>query len=196
MPIGMSGYIFTLCSNSPIIGHFSAAELRQSGEHVHAMHDLVAHALRRDLAGPTDQERHANPSLQCGEVLPAPRPGPAIPRFEKFRAVVAGEDNDSVVTDAGPVHSVEHLADVAIHLREHVRPFTVAGFARESGIWKRRQVRLRQRDIGEKGFVALRLPFDELDRAPRELGVDQPALSDVVVFQLAAFLTLDRKSVV
>jgi hypothetical protein len=42
-------------------------------------------------------------------------------------------------------------------------------------------VRLRERGIGEEGFARLRLAFHERDRAPRDLGIDQPALPPPIV---------------
>src|SRR3989304_563609 len=57
----------------PVRGHFRAAEFGERGEHVHAMHDLVAHALGGNLAGPANQEGHANSCLHSGGILPAPR---------------------------------------------------------------------------------------------------------------------------
>jgi len=91
---------------------------------------------------------------------------------------------------AQPVHGVEHLADVVIHLGQHVGPVAIAGLAGKGRVRQRRQMRLCEGRIGEEGFSRLRLAFHERDRPPRDFGVDQPALFEVVHFYLAAVLTL------
>jgi hypothetical protein len=53
-----------------------------------------------------------------------------------------------------------------------------------------RQVRLRERRVGEEGFARLRLAFHERDRTARDLGVDQPALLKIVDSHLVALLAL------
>ena len=50
-------------------------------------------------------------SIERGEVLAAPRTGPAVPGADELGAVVAGKDDDRIVTDASPVHGIEHLTE-------------------------------------------------------------------------------------
>ena len=82
---------------------------------------------------PKKHEGNADATFPRGEILAAPWPGLAVPRLDEFRPVVARKDHDGVVADAEPVHGIEHLADIVIHLGEHVRPVAVAGLAAKAG---------------------------------------------------------------
>ena len=64
---------------------------------------------------------------------------PAFPISDEFGPVVAGEDDDGVLTDAQPIDGVEHLADVVIHLGQQVGPVSVAGLAGEGRVRQRRR---------------------------------------------------------
>ena len=174
----------------PVFRHFGAGEFRQRREQVDGVHDLVADASGRHLARPADHERHADAAFPGSEVLALPRSRPSIPVPDEFGPVVAGENHDGVVADAEPVHGIEHLADIVIHLGQHVGPVAVAGLAGECRIRQRRQMRLRHRRVGEEWLLRLDLALHEGDRPPRNLGVDQPPLLEVVHLHIAARLAL------
>src|ERR1017187_8537795 len=174
----------------PVVGHLGASELGEGREHIYTMHDLVANATSRNLPGPANDERDTNAALERGEIRTAPRACPAVPRFEEFRTVVAGEDDDGVVTNAEFVYGVEHLPDVIIHLGQHVCPVAVPGLTGESGIRQPRQMGLGEGHVREERLARLGLLLDERDRALRDLCVNEPTLHKVVVFEGAALFAL------
>src|SRR5882672_53134 len=61
----------------PIVRQLRSEQRGDRREEVDRVHDLVAHAARRHLAGPADHERHANAPFPRREILP--RHGPAQP---------------------------------------------------------------------------------------------------------------------
>ncbi len=79
-----------------------------------------------------------------------PRHGPlsALPGIGRLRAVVAGENDQRVVFDAGFLDGVEDLAGAVVHLGEAIGPIAVAGFAGELRIGQRRHVNQRERNVG------------------------------------------------
>jgi hypothetical protein len=125
--MAMSGYFFTLSSNSATI--FSTGPMIQ----------LSSATLS---------------STSCGFVLAPPRTRPTVVGADEFGSVVAGEDHDRVVANAQPLDGVEHLADVVVHLGQHVRPVAIAGLAGKRRVGERRQVRLRQRRVAKNGRFA------------------------------------------
>src|SRR4029077_8955255 len=81
--------------------------------------------------------------------------GPAVPGPDEFGPVVAGKYHDGVVADAETVHGIEHLADIVIHLSQHVGPVAIAGLAGECRVRQRRQMRLRDGGVGEERLFRL-----------------------------------------
>ena len=72
---------------------------RQSGEQIGHMHDLIALAACLHLARPAHDERHTQAAFHRGVVGARPRASSAAPRAAKLGAVVAGEDEERVVSN-------------------------------------------------------------------------------------------------
>jgi hypothetical protein len=60
------------------------------------------------LARPADQEWNTDTTFQGGEIRAAPWTGPTVPGLNKLCAIVACEDENGVVANAGIIHGVEH----------------------------------------------------------------------------------------
>jgi hypothetical protein len=69
-------------------------------------------------------------------------------------AVIAGENDDGAVSNAGFVYRIKYLADVGIHLRQHVRPLAVAGLSGEGRVAQAGQVRLGKRHVRKEWSVS------------------------------------------
>jgi hypothetical protein len=59
--------------DGPVVRHLGTSEFGKGGEHIYAMHDLVAHLASRNLPGPADEERHTNAAFERGEIRATPR---------------------------------------------------------------------------------------------------------------------------
>ncbi len=119
----------------PITWDFRPSDFGKCGKQVDPMDSFVADAPSGHLARPADHERHPDATFQRGEVLSSPRTCPPIPRLDKFTTVVAGENDNRVVTNTELVDGFKHLANIVIHLGKHVGPVPVASLPRESGVW-------------------------------------------------------------
>src|SRR5277367_6977428 len=124
--------------NRPILWH----EFRgphhpgQRGEPVNCGEHLVRDDTSRDGARPADHGRHSHASLErrVREVAaPGPvRAGPYMWNKSAVR-VVAAEDDDGIVVDAGILDGVQYLTDAVVHLADDVRVQSTAlrGLAHE-----------------------------------------------------------------
>ena len=164
----------------------------ESREQVDDVDDLIAHAAGGDFARPADDERRAKRGLHGGEIGATPRTTVALPGMSGLRAVVAGEDDDRVVFDAGLFDRVEDLAGAIVHLGEAIGPIAVAGLARELGIRQGRHVNQRERDVGEKRLARARVFLDELDGARGDFLFHGPPVIEVEFGDLAGLFTLAR----
>src|SRR5262245_33848797 len=105
-----------------------------------------------------------------------PRHGPAQPSHGLTNSGPLSLVKIPIVSSRIPRRSTPSIVARRRRLGQHVRPVAVPRLAHECGIGQRRQMRLRESDIGEEGLARLRLALHERDRTPRDLGVDQPAL--------------------
>ena len=120
--------------NGAILRNVGSADTGERREEIHDVNDLIADAARGNLAGPTDGEWRPQRGLHGSEVCTSPRAAVAFPRVSGLWTVVAGEDDDGIVFDAGFFDRIEDLARTIVHLGKAVGPIAVAGSAGELGI--------------------------------------------------------------
>src|SRR6266513_5170527 len=99
----------------------------------------------------------ARSEASIAEIRAPPRSAVALPRVGRLWAIVAGEDDQRVVFDAGCLDGIEDLSGAEVHLGQAIGPITVAGFAGELQIWQRRHVHQRERNVGIERPAALAL---------------------------------------
>ena len=78
----------------------------------------------------------------------------ALPGVGRLRAVVAGEDNERVVFDAGFLDRIQDLSGAVVHFGQAISPIAIACFASELRIWQRRHVNQRERNVGKKRLAS------------------------------------------
>ena len=88
----------------------------EGGEPVQAGEDAVLHRVRRDMAGPAQDARHAEAAFHDRPFALRERRRSAIGPGEEFGAVVGREDDDGVVVLAHVLELLHHEADVVIEL--------------------------------------------------------------------------------
>ena len=85
-------------------------------EPVQAGQDAVLHRVRRDVAGPADDARHAEAAFHDRPFALRERRRSAIGPGEEFGAVVGREDDDGVVVLAHVLELLQHQTDVVVEL--------------------------------------------------------------------------------
>ena len=108
-------------------------------------------------------------------------PGPA-----ELGPVVAGKDEQRVLRDAQRVHRVDELAHAVVHLDHGVGKVAHPAAAGKVGVRQGGKVQVRQRHVQEERLRPARMLLHEADGAFGQLGVDQPALGQVVRVSLQA----------
>src|SRR5207249_9919564 len=88
----------------------------EGGEPVQAGEDSVLNGVRRDMAGPAKDARHAETALEDGSFTLRERCRSAIGPGEDFGAIVGGEDDDGVVVQTEVLELLQHQTDVVIEL--------------------------------------------------------------------------------
>jgi hypothetical protein len=113
-----------------------------------------------------------------------------LPGPNCFRTVVAREHDNRVVADVQLIDRVQDLAHVRVDFRERIREVAVTGRAREFRVRQSWKMDKGEWDLGIERFARLRVAFNEVDRSPRDLGVDETAMLHVINLKLAALLAL------
>ncbi len=146
------------------LGQLGLGELGKGREDVACGGNFAADGACRDFAGPAHDGRHAHASLPCTEFRPSERQCRAavVAELEMPWAIVAGEDDDRIVIDAGFSQRFQNLADRVINLFDRAD-------VRFLWILRVKLVRHKKRDVGhgvwhvEKEWFAL-VAADELLR--------------------------------
>ena len=113
--IGAPAQLHTL---QELVGNVGVAGRRcKRRQPVLAGEDAIFHRTRLDHTRPADDARNAEAALVHRSLGGAERRHPAVRPGEDFRAVVCGEDDDSVVRDADIVQVLEQIADIVVELR-------------------------------------------------------------------------------
>ena len=113
--------------------------------------------------------------------MTAPRSVGTAHRGRSSCGVVAVPDDDGVVSNAGLLDRIEHLAGAVVELGERVRIDATARLALEVRMVDERRVHLRERDIGEERLTGRGIACDEVGRAHRNLFIQQRARREVEV---------------
>ena len=92
------------------------AAVEEGREPVQAGEDAVLHRVRRHMAGPAQDARHAEAAFHDRPFALRERRRSAIGPGEEFGAVVGGEDDDGVVVHAHVLELLHHQTDVVIEL--------------------------------------------------------------------------------
>ena len=106
------------------LGHSATGEIEQGGQPVLKPGAIMVDAASLHFARPLDNERHADAAL-VKRALEAAQRFHALEeivvhlQLEVRGAIVGGENNDGVFLEAEFFDEVEHVADVAVHARDH-----------------------------------------------------------------------------
>src|SRR5215470_9247595 len=118
--------------------------MRQTREQIHDVNDLIADTARGNFAWPADGEGCPQRGLHGREVRAPPRTAVAFPRVSSLWAVVAGENDDGIVFNAGFFDRIEDLARTIVHLGKAIGPIAVSGSAGELRMGYRWHVKERK----------------------------------------------------
>ena len=177
----------------------------EGGEPVQAGQEAVLHRVRRDVAGPAQDARHAEAAFHDRAFALRERRRAAIGPGEDFGAVVGGEDDDGVVVLADVLELLQHEADVVIELGHagflH-RPailrvahrFVLVG---ERCVTMCMRVGLSQQKNGLPSFLALSMNFKAKSRISSStvsirFGIERAGVLDLLLADLAPARHLGR----
>jgi serine/threonine protein kinase len=128
--------------------------------------------------------------VKPSNIMVEPPAGPAAPRQQLLRPVVARKDDDGVVGNSQVADRVEDLAGAMVEFGEAVREVAGAGSAVEIGMRQGGVVHLREWHVSEERLTFLHVAVHEVDAPPRDSRVDPPPGLEVVDFDLPRLTSL------